>query len=90
MKSVRVIVTCVLLAGATHADERVDRLSPEQRQWLEVEAIYLITDFEKESFLSIEAMDVRDAFIEAFWNRRDPNPATLENEFKVEHFRRMA
>ena len=32
----------------------------------------------------------RDKFIEAFWQRRDPTPDTEENEFKEEHYRRIA
>ena len=29
-------------------------------------------------------------FIENFWLRRDPTPDTPENEFKEEHYRRIA
>ena len=32
----------------------------------------------------------REQFIEAFWQRRDPTPDTVENEFKEEHYRRIA
>src|SRR5262249_61508013 len=32
----------------------------------------------------------RDQFIEAFWARRDPTPDTPENEYKEEHYRRIA
>jgi GWxTD domain-containing protein len=32
----------------------------------------------------------RDQFIEAFWQRRDPTPDTEENEFKEEHYARIA
>ncbi len=31
----------------------------------------------------------RDAFWQAFWNERDANPATIENERLVEHYRRV-
>ncbi len=89
MKTALALLAATLVATALLADERIDRLTPEQRTWLEQDAVYLITDIEKESFLDIEASDVRNAFIDAFWKRRDPNPATLENEFKVEHYRRM-
>lgn len=34
--------------------------------------------------------DERDAFIEQFWRRRDPDPNTGINEFKEEHYRRIA
>src|SRR5450432_1710101 len=32
----------------------------------------------------------RDNFIEQFWLRRDPTPDTVENEFKEEHYERIA
>ena len=32
----------------------------------------------------------REQFIEQFWLRRDPTPDTEENEFKEEHYRRIA
>ena len=32
----------------------------------------------------------REQFIEQFWLRRDPTPDTVENEFKEEHYRRIA
>ena len=32
----------------------------------------------------------REQFIEQFWLRRDPTPDTAENEFKEEHYRRIA
>jgi GWxTD domain-containing protein len=32
----------------------------------------------------------RDNFIEQFWQRRDPTPDTEENEYKEEHYRRIA
>jgi GWxTD domain-containing protein len=70
-------------------DDPLDRLSPEHRKWLEEEVVYIILDREREVFLSLETVQEREAFIEAFWKKRDPNPATPENEFKVEHYRRI-
>jgi len=32
----------------------------------------------------------REQFIEQFWLRRDPTPDTAENEYKEEHYRRIA
>jgi GWxTD domain-containing protein len=32
----------------------------------------------------------REHFIEQFWQRRDPTPGTPRNEFKEEHYRRIA
>lgn len=71
------------------ADERVEKLPVEFRNWLEEEVIYIITDKERELFLNLGTVEERNRFIEAFWDRRDPNRATLENEFKTEHYRRI-
>ena len=71
------------------ADERVDRLPEEHRVWLEEEVVYIITEVEREVFLGVEGFEERAHFIEAFWQRRDPAPATKENEFKVEHYERL-
>jgi len=79
-----------LLLGSTGlADERVEKLNAEHRKWLEEEVLYIIPEAEREAFLSIESLEVRTSFIQAFWKRRDPNPATLQNELKDEHYRRL-
>lgn len=60
------------------------------KQWLEEEVSYIITDRERSSFLKLGTDRERDIFIEAFWKQRDPTPGTPENEFKNEHYRRLA
>lgn len=60
------------------------------RKWLEEEVVYIITNKEKDVFLQLETDREREIFIEAFWKQRDPDPLTPENEFKVEHYKRMA
>ena len=78
-----------LLGRAAGAEPRLDKLSPEHREWLEEEVVYIITNPEKEVFLSLETVEERNRFIEAFWDRRDPTPATRENESQKEHYRRL-
>lgn len=70
-------------------DERLERLRPEHRDWLEKEVVYIITDREEEVFLSLETLEERTRFIEVFWQKRDPHPATLVNEFRDEHYARL-
>lgn len=60
------------------------------RNWLNVDVTYIITDEEKKAFKQLATDDERQSFIEQFWFRRDPTPDTEENEFKEEHYRRMA
>lgn len=60
------------------------------RKWLEEEVVYIIKPKEKNVFLQFNSDKERDIFIEAFWKQRDPTPGTPENEFKTEHYRRLA
>ncbi len=69
--------------------ELLRALPDKYRKWLEEEVVYIISQKEKEVFLRLENDRQRDIFIEAFWKQRDPNPNTPENEFKVEHYRRL-
>jgi len=40
--------------------------------------------------LQLQTNEEREQFIEQFWLRRNPTPDTPENEFKEEHYRRIA
>jgi GWxTD domain-containing protein len=65
-------------------------LATPYKKWLEEEVPYIITDDERSAFLQLQTNEEREQFIEAFWQRRDPTPDTVENEFKEEHYRRIA
>jgi len=60
------------------------------KKWLEEDVTYIITDEERRAFLQLQTNEEREQFIEQFWLRRDPTPDTPENEFKEEHYRRIA
>jgi GWxTD domain-containing protein len=60
------------------------------KTWLNQEVPYIITDEERRSFMSLSNDEERDAFIENFWLRRNPNPDSPENEYREEHYRRIA
>src|SRR6266581_9608420 len=65
-------------------------LSKPYKKWLDEDVVYIITDEERAAFRQLSNDEERDNFIEAFWQRRDPTPDTVENEFKEEHYRRIA
>src|SRR5215469_2963136 len=65
-------------------------ISKTYKKWLDEDVRWIITDEEREAFKKLSNDEERDAFIEAFWQRRDPTPDTPENEFKEEHYQRMA
>src|SRR5580658_10088995 len=65
-------------------------LSKTYRKWLDEDVRWIITDEERSAFMQLSNDEERDQCIEAFWQRRDPTPDTEENEFKEEHYRRIA
>jgi len=65
-------------------------LSKPYKKWLEEDVIYIITDEERAAFKQLSNDEERDNFIEAFWQRRDPTPDTEENEYKEDHYQRIA
>lgn len=60
------------------------------RTWLEQDVPYIITDEERKAFKNLSNDEEREAFIENFWLRRNPTPDSPENEFREEHYRRIA
>jgi GWxTD domain-containing protein len=60
------------------------------KKWLEEDVVYIITAEEKNVFEKLTTSEEKEKFIEQFWLRRDPTPGTIENEFKEEHYRRIA
>jgi GWxTD domain-containing protein len=65
-------------------------LSGAYRRWLEEDVGYIITDEERKVFRSLQNDEEREQFIEQFWLRRSPDPDALTNDYKEEHYRRIA
>ena len=83
----------IMLAGAIAlgtacASSRVEAsLDPESREFIS-KVRYIVTAEERRTFLSLPPA-AREDFIEDFWRRRDPTPATEENEYRTEYFNRI-
>jgi GWxTD domain-containing protein len=60
------------------------------KRWLKEDVLYIITGVEKKAFVRFTTGEEREDFIEQFWMRRDPTPDSMENEYKEEHYRRIA
>src|SRR5713226_9832810 len=67
-----------------------NELSKQDKKWLDEDVRWIISDEERAAFKQLSNEEEREQFIEAFWQRRDPTPDTAENEFKDEHYRRIA
>jgi GWxTD domain-containing protein len=60
------------------------------RQWLTEDVTYIISPEERNAFLQLDTNEEREQFIEQFWLRRSSNPDLPDNDFKEEHYRRIA
>ena len=65
-------------------------LKDDYKKWLDEDVKWIITDEEEKAFKSLSNNEERDAFMEQFWLRRNPNPESPENEYRDEHYRRIA
>jgi GWxTD domain-containing protein len=68
----------------------IEKLGGVYKKWLDEDVRWIITDEELSAFKKLSNNAERDTFIETFWQRRDPTPDTAENEYKEEHYRRIA
>src|SRR6202042_2444507 len=67
-----------------------NELDSQYKKWLNEDVVYIISPEERSSFLHLSTNEEREQFIEAFWQRRNPDPDSAENTFKEEHYRRIA
>lgn len=91
--SFRFLVVVVLLAGAVpiqaQLSQRVKLLNPIYRHWLDDDVRWIMTDEERQDFLRLANDLDRNKFIEEFWQKRNPEPGSIVNRFRVEHYRRI-
>src|SRR5881409_1779240 len=88
--------------GAPPAPQKLDKetkrkmrkslkeLDSAYKQWLTEDVTYIISPDERNAFLQLDTNEEREQFIEQFWLRRSRNPDLPENDFKEEHYRRIA
>jgi GWxTD domain-containing protein len=60
------------------------------KKWIDEDVAYIITNEERAAWKNLKTDEEREAFIESFWLRRDPTPDTIDNEFRDEHYERIA
>jgi GWxTD domain-containing protein len=65
-------------------------LATPYKKWLSEDVAYIITDSERKAFLGLQTNEERENFIEQFWQRRNPDPDSVDNTYKEEHYRRIA
>lgn len=87
MKKITGIITIIFFMGFC-ASSIESSLDPESKLFLS-QVQYIITKKEKKEFLSLKTPEQRKKFIKEFWNVRDPDPSTPENEFKIYYMARI-
>ncbi len=80
------LVTSPVTAQQTVDEEQEDYF----KKWLDQDVRHIISLQEKDVFSRLTTADEKQRFIEQFWGRRDTDPQTKANEFKEEHYRRIA
>src|SRR3989442_7957625 len=84
---------CLIFAAAVLATSAfcsdLPRGSEKYRRWLAEDVVYIISEQERKEFRALQSDSDRDAFIDKFWAIRDPDPSTEENEYRVEHYKRI-
>ncbi|HEX5734587.1 MAG TPA: GWxTD domain-containing protein [Blastocatellia bacterium] len=102
-RSIAVFLGLVIAIGTTTvavAQEKGKAKNPNEKKqraelksvyknWIEQDVGYIITDEERKAFKSLKTDEERDQFIEQFWLRRDPDPDTIENEYKEQYYERI-
>ncbi|MEN8222892.1 MAG: GWxTD domain-containing protein [Acidobacteriota bacterium] len=87
---IKILIFSIMSASIIFpAGKKYNHLEPKYRNWLTKDAAYIITPAEKKAFNLLSTNREREIFINMFWNQRDPEEHTSENEFKDEHYRRL-
>src|SRR5271165_2258420 len=77
-------------AQKAKARKTLKELDSQYKQWLNEDVVYIISPQEREAFLQLDTNEEREQAIEQFWLRRSTNPDLPDNDFKEEHYRRIA
>jgi len=79
-----------LLGGLALGVATASDLPKRYQDWLTGPTSYLLTRPEREAFLHLATDQEREAYVERFWELRNPEPNSGRNEFKEEFYRRIA
>jgi GWxTD domain-containing protein len=90
LMTVAAVALAAWQSDSTGASQTPSSLPSLYEKWLNEDVTYIITNEEREVFQRPMTVEEREQFIGMFWARRDPTPTTVENEFKVEHYRRIS
>ncbi len=86
------VVLCVVSSALAAQDAKARQEESQDlfQRWLETDVVYIISAEERDVFQKLTTDEEKTRFIEQFWRSRDPDPESPENEFRDEHYRRVA
>lgn len=87
---VLVLMLAVLASAASNQTEIRTNPPAAYQMWLQKDVAYIITDAERARFYRQDTDEQYKAFIQQFWESRNPDPGNPTNAFKEEHYRRLA
>lgn len=85
--SLLITVFSFVLLASCQSYQLEKKLSPDEQEFLS-KVRFIITKEERKIFFRLPPSERKD-FIKEFWAKRDPDPKTEENEYKIEYFSRI-
>jgi GWxTD domain-containing protein len=76
-------------SGVAFAQKK-PKLDKSFKEFIERDAVYIITKEERDEFLKLPSDEARDKFIQQFWEIRNPDPGSPTNTYKDEIYKRIA
>lgn len=70
-------------------DSELPNTEHDFKEWAGSSVKWIITYAEERAFIKLRSNEDKIQFIENFWRRRDPDPDTEENEFRLEYCKRI-
>ncbi len=67
-----------------------NQLNGTYKKWVDEDVHWIISDQEMAEFRRLSNDDERDQFIQNFWQRRNPTPASTVNPYREEYYQRIA
>jgi GWxTD domain-containing protein len=89
-KRAAILLFALLALSPAISAQKKEKLAKTYRDWLERDAVYIITKDERVRFLALATDDARDKFIKDFWEVRNPVPGSEINTYKEEIYQRIA
>lgn len=87
---IALLLSLVCFTHSLHAVDPTRNLSPRYKHWINEEVPYIIETEERKQFLALASDAERENFIKQFWEVRNPTPGSDINDYKEEHYRRLA